>query len=87
MREAFRTRDLVCMAKGVLMGRHAVDEATAFGMLLPGGRRAARRWPRPHGRSSTPPSAGAGDAAGPGGPRPEDPAAASGCATRTRTPG
>jgi GAF domain-containing protein len=34
MREAFRTRDLVCTAKGVLMGRHAVDEATAFGMLL-----------------------------------------------------
>lgn len=34
MREAFRGRDLVCTAKGVLMGRHAVDEATAFGMLL-----------------------------------------------------
>jgi GAF domain-containing protein len=34
MREAFRGRDLVCMAKGVLMGRHAVDEDTAFGMLL-----------------------------------------------------
>jgi len=34
MREAFRTRDLVCTAKGVLMGRHAIDEATAFGMLL-----------------------------------------------------
>jgi GAF domain-containing protein len=34
MREAFRTRDLLCTAKGVLMGRHAVDEATAFGMLL-----------------------------------------------------
>jgi AmiR/NasT family two-component response regulator len=34
MREAFRGRDLVCTAKGVLMGRHRVDEATAFGMLL-----------------------------------------------------
>jgi GAF domain-containing protein len=34
MRDAFRTRDLVCTAKGVLMGRHSVDEATAFGMLL-----------------------------------------------------
>src|SRR5215218_8011290 len=29
MREAFRTRDLVCTAKGVLMGRHAVDEGTS----------------------------------------------------------
>jgi GAF domain-containing protein len=34
MREAFRGRDLVSMAKGVLMGRNAVDEDTAFGMLL-----------------------------------------------------
>jgi GAF domain-containing protein len=34
VREASRGRDLVCTAKGVLMGRHHVDEATAFGMLL-----------------------------------------------------
>jgi AmiR/NasT family two-component response regulator len=34
MRDAFRQRDVVSMAKGVLMGRHTVDEGTAFGMLL-----------------------------------------------------
>jgi GAF domain-containing protein len=34
MREAFRDRDVVSMAKGVLMGRNAVDESTAFGILL-----------------------------------------------------
>jgi len=34
MRGAFRDRDVICMAKGVLMGRNAVDESTAFGMLL-----------------------------------------------------
>jgi GAF domain-containing protein len=34
MRGAFRDRDLISMAKGVLMGRNAVDEATAFGILL-----------------------------------------------------
>jgi GAF domain-containing protein len=34
MREAFRSRDLVSIAKGVLMGRNTVDEDTAFGMLL-----------------------------------------------------
>ena len=34
LREAFRSRDAVSMAKGILMGRHAIDEDTAFGMLL-----------------------------------------------------
>jgi GAF domain-containing protein len=34
MRAAIQGRDVVSMAKGVLMGRHAVDEDTAFGMLL-----------------------------------------------------
>ena len=34
MRAAIHSRDEVSMAKGVLMGRHAVDESTAFGMLL-----------------------------------------------------
>jgi GAF domain-containing protein len=34
MRDAFHDRDVVSMAKGVLMGRNAVDESTAFGMLL-----------------------------------------------------
>ena len=34
MRQAVHARDLVSMAKGVLMGSHAVDEDTAFGMLL-----------------------------------------------------
>jgi GAF domain-containing protein len=34
MRGAFRDRDVVSMAKGVLMGRSAVDESTAFGMLV-----------------------------------------------------
>jgi GAF domain-containing protein len=33
MRSAIHGRDEVSMAKGVLMGRHAVDEDTAFGML------------------------------------------------------
>jgi AmiR/NasT family two-component response regulator len=34
MREAIRTRDAVNMAKGVLMGRNALDEDTAFRALL-----------------------------------------------------
>jgi GAF domain-containing protein len=34
MRDAFAGRDVVNTAKGVLMGRHAVDEATALGMLM-----------------------------------------------------
>ena len=34
LREAIRSRDVVSMAKGILMGRHAIDEDTAFGMLL-----------------------------------------------------
>jgi AmiR/NasT family two-component response regulator len=34
MREAFRSRDVVSLAKGVLMGRNSVDEDTAFTMLM-----------------------------------------------------
>jgi GAF domain-containing protein len=34
LRQAIHARDGVSMAKGVLMGRHAVDEDTAFGMLM-----------------------------------------------------
>jgi GAF domain-containing protein len=34
MRKAVRSRDVVSMAKGVLMARHGVDEDTAFGMLV-----------------------------------------------------
>ena len=34
LRQAIHGRDVISMAKGVLMGRHAVDEDTAFGMLL-----------------------------------------------------
>jgi GAF domain-containing protein len=34
MREAFRGRDAVSIAKGILMGRHSVDEDTAFAMLM-----------------------------------------------------
>jgi GAF domain-containing protein len=34
MREAFRSRDAVSVAKGVLMGRNSIDEDTAFAMLL-----------------------------------------------------
>lgn len=34
LRHAIHGRDVISMAKGVLMGRHAVDEDTAFGMLL-----------------------------------------------------
>jgi GAF domain-containing protein len=34
MREAFRGRDAVSIAKGVLMGRNSVDEDTAFAMLM-----------------------------------------------------
>jgi GAF domain-containing protein len=34
MRGAFRDRDLLSTAKGVLMGRNAVDESTALGILL-----------------------------------------------------
>lgn len=38
MRQAVRDRDVVSMAKGVLMGRHAVDEDAALRMLLAEGR-------------------------------------------------
>jgi GAF domain-containing protein len=34
LRQAVRSRDVVSMAKGVLMARHGVDEDAAFGMLL-----------------------------------------------------
>jgi GAF domain-containing protein len=34
LRQAVRSRDVVHVAKGVLMARHGVDEDTAFGMLL-----------------------------------------------------
>ena len=34
MRQAVRSRDLVGMAKGVLMGRHGVDEDASFRMLM-----------------------------------------------------
>jgi GAF domain-containing protein len=34
LRQAIHSRDVVSMAKGILMGRHAIDEDTAFGMLL-----------------------------------------------------
>lgn len=34
MRAAFQERDLVSTAKGVLMGRHSIDESSAFRMLL-----------------------------------------------------
>jgi GAF domain-containing protein len=34
MREAFRGRDAVSVAKGILMGRNTVDEDTAFAMLM-----------------------------------------------------
>jgi AmiR/NasT family two-component response regulator len=34
MREAFRGRDAVSVAKGILIGRHAVDEDTPFAMLM-----------------------------------------------------
>jgi GAF domain-containing protein len=34
MREAFRHRDTVSIAKGVLMGRNSVDEDTALAMLM-----------------------------------------------------
>src|SRR5215218_7667078 len=34
MREAFRGRDTVSVAKGILMGRHSVDEDAAFAMLM-----------------------------------------------------
>jgi GAF domain-containing protein len=34
LRQAIHGRDVVSMAKGILMGRHAIDEDTAFGMLL-----------------------------------------------------
>jgi GAF domain-containing protein len=34
MRQAFRGRDAVSVAKGILMGRHSVDEDTAFTMLM-----------------------------------------------------
>ena len=34
MRQAIHGRDSISMAKGLLMGRNAVDEDTAFGMLL-----------------------------------------------------
>jgi GAF domain-containing protein len=34
MRAAIHSRDVVSIAKGMLMGRHSVDEDTALGMLL-----------------------------------------------------
>src|SRR5688572_14886892 len=34
MREAFRSRDVVGVAKGVLMGRNSIDEDSAFAMLM-----------------------------------------------------
>jgi len=34
LRQTVRDRDVVSVAKGVLMARHGVDEDTAFGMLL-----------------------------------------------------
>jgi GAF domain-containing protein len=34
MREAFRGRDAVSVAKGILMGRHSIGEDTAFAMLM-----------------------------------------------------
>jgi GAF domain-containing protein len=34
LRQAIHSRDVVSMAKGILMGRHAIDEDAAFGMLL-----------------------------------------------------
>jgi GAF domain-containing protein len=34
MRQAVRDRDVIGLAKGVLMARHGVDEEAAFGMLL-----------------------------------------------------
>ena len=34
LRQAIHSRDAVSLAKGILMGRHAIDEDTAFGMLL-----------------------------------------------------
>jgi GAF domain-containing protein len=34
LRQAVRDRDVVSVAKGVLMARHGVDEEAAFGMLL-----------------------------------------------------
>ena len=34
MRDAFRDRDVVSVAKGVLMGRHAIDEGAAWKQLL-----------------------------------------------------
>jgi AmiR/NasT family two-component response regulator len=34
MRRAMHKRDLIGVAKGVLMGRHAVDEDTALRMLM-----------------------------------------------------
>jgi GAF domain-containing protein len=34
LRQAIHSRDLVSMAKGILMGRHGVDEDAALGMLL-----------------------------------------------------
>lgn len=34
LRQAIRSRDVVSMAKGILMGRHGIDEDAAFGMLV-----------------------------------------------------
>jgi GAF domain-containing protein len=34
MREAFRSRDAVSVAKGILIGRNSIDEDAAFAMLL-----------------------------------------------------
>ena len=34
LRQAIHSRDVVSMAKGVLMGRHAIDQDAALGMLM-----------------------------------------------------
>jgi GAF domain-containing protein len=34
LRQAIHSRDVISIAKGVLMGRHGIDEDAAFGMLL-----------------------------------------------------
>jgi AmiR/NasT family two-component response regulator len=34
LRKAIHDRDVVSIAKGILMGRHGVDEDAAFGMLV-----------------------------------------------------
>lgn len=43
LKEALRTRDLIDMAKGVLMAREGVDETTAFAMLVGTSRRESKK--------------------------------------------